>query len=90
MTQRLADRLEEDLIEIDALAACADPESPLPGFVAVVTGRRSLVTGGNSIAISTQNYDYEYLCADLREPCEASWSLTPVSALEHLDRRPTA
>jgi transcriptional regulator with XRE-family HTH domain len=34
---------------------------------AAVTARRSLATGGNSIQISTQNYDYEYLCADLRE-----------------------
>jgi len=33
----------------------------------VVTARRSLATGGNSIQISTPNYDYEYLCADLRE-----------------------
>jgi transcriptional regulator with XRE-family HTH domain len=33
----------------------------------VVTARRSLATGGNSVGISTQNYDYEYLCADLRE-----------------------
>jgi mannose-6-phosphate isomerase-like protein (cupin superfamily) len=33
----------------------------------VVTARRSLATGGNSIQVSTPNYDYEYLCADLRE-----------------------
>jgi transcriptional regulator with XRE-family HTH domain len=33
----------------------------------VVTARRSLVTRNNSVQISTPNYDYEYLCADLRE-----------------------
>ncbi|HZO21713.1 MAG TPA: helix-turn-helix domain-containing protein [Steroidobacteraceae bacterium] len=33
----------------------------------VVTARRSLTHSGNSIPISTPNYDYEYLCADLRE-----------------------
>jgi mannose-6-phosphate isomerase-like protein (cupin superfamily) len=32
-----------------------------------VTARRSLTTAGNTIRISTQNYDYEYLCADLRD-----------------------
>jgi hypothetical protein len=34
---------------------------------APVTARRSLTTAGNTIRISTQNYDYEYLCADLRD-----------------------
>jgi transcriptional regulator with XRE-family HTH domain len=33
----------------------------------VVTARRSLTTDGNSIRIETANYEYEYLCADLRE-----------------------
>lgn len=37
--------------------------APLP----VVTARRSLTTDGNSIQVGTPNYDYEYLCADLRE-----------------------
>ncbi|HEX7373527.1 MAG TPA: XRE family transcriptional regulator [Steroidobacteraceae bacterium] len=37
--------------------------APLP----VVTARRSLTTEGHSIAVGTPNYDYEYLCADLRE-----------------------
>jgi len=34
---------------------------------AMVTGRRSLTKGGATVKISTPNYDYEYLCADLRE-----------------------
>jgi transcriptional regulator with XRE-family HTH domain len=33
----------------------------------VVTARRSLTGTGNSIQVTTPNYDYEYLCADLRE-----------------------
>jgi transcriptional regulator with XRE-family HTH domain len=33
----------------------------------VVTARRSLTVSGNSIQIATPNYDYEYLCADLRK-----------------------
>jgi transcriptional regulator with XRE-family HTH domain len=33
----------------------------------VVTARRSLTAKGNSVQISTPTYDYEYLCADLRE-----------------------
>jgi transcriptional regulator with XRE-family HTH domain len=33
----------------------------------VVTARRSLAAKNNSVQISTPNYDYEYLCADLRE-----------------------
>ncbi|VXB62765.1 helix-turn-helix domain-containing protein [Brevundimonas sp. G8] len=32
-----------------------------------VMGRRSLTTSGNSVHIKTPNYDYEYLCADLRQ-----------------------
>jgi transcriptional regulator with XRE-family HTH domain len=32
-----------------------------------VTARRSLTSADNSIRISTPNYDYEYLCADLRQ-----------------------
>lgn len=32
-----------------------------------VMGRRSLTTSGNSVQIKTPNYDYEYLCADLRQ-----------------------
>jgi transcriptional regulator with XRE-family HTH domain len=32
-----------------------------------VTARRSLASDSNSVRISTSNYDYQYLCADLRE-----------------------
>jgi transcriptional regulator with XRE-family HTH domain len=33
----------------------------------VVIGRRSVTAGGDSVRVSTRNYDYEYLCADLRQ-----------------------
>ncbi len=45
--------------------AQADP--PAMNAPRVVTARRSLTRDGNSIQVSTPNYDYEYLCADLRE-----------------------
>jgi hypothetical protein len=41
----------------------APPATRLPVF----TARRSLTNRRNSIRISTPNYDYEYLCADLRQ-----------------------
>jgi len=37
------------------------------GAAPPVMGRRSLTTTGNSVHIKTPNYDYEYLCADLRQ-----------------------
>ena len=46
----------------------AQAETPAAGSTAaVVTARRSLATGGNSVQVLTPNYDYEYLCADLRQ-----------------------
>jgi transcriptional regulator with XRE-family HTH domain len=43
-------------------------DTPRPsGAPQVLTARRSLTASGNSIQVSTPNYDYEYLCADLRE-----------------------
>src|ERR1700751_3997861 len=45
--------------------AQADP--PAVDAPQVVTARPSLTRDGNSIQVSTPNYDYEYLCADLRE-----------------------
>lgn len=44
----------------------AQAEAP-PTASSVVTARRSLATGGNSVRVFTPNYEYEYLCADLRE-----------------------
>lgn len=45
----------------------AQAEPPPVDTPKVVTARRSLTRDGNSIQVSTPNYDYEYLCADLRE-----------------------
>jgi mannose-6-phosphate isomerase-like protein (cupin superfamily) len=43
-------------------------EAPASGSSApIVTARRSLTGSGNSIQVTTPNYDYEYLCADIRE-----------------------
>lgn len=61
--QQFSSRLGLTMTELLAQAE-APPAGSTP---AVVTARRSLATGGNSVQISTPNYDYEYLCADLRE-----------------------
>ena len=58
-TSRLGLTLTEFLSLAEAPAASGAPK--------VVTARRSLTGSGNSVQVSTPNYDYEYLCADLRE-----------------------
>jgi hypothetical protein len=58
-TSRLGMTLVEFLAQADTPAAGAAPP--------VFTARRSVTGSGNSIQVSTPNYDYEYLCADLRE-----------------------
>ncbi len=40
-TQRLADRLNDELDDVDTLVAASDPRQPLPGFSRLLTGRRS-------------------------------------------------
>ncbi len=45
----------------------AQGEAPPATTLPVFTARRSLTGRNNSIQISTPNYDYEYLCADLRQ-----------------------
>ncbi len=45
----------------------AQGETPPAAAPTIFTARRSLTNSSNSIQISTPNYDYEYLCADLRE-----------------------
>jgi transcriptional regulator with XRE-family HTH domain len=44
----------------------AQGETP-PAAARTITARRSLTNSSNAIQISTPNYDYQYLCADLRE-----------------------
>jgi transcriptional regulator with XRE-family HTH domain len=58
-TSRLGMTMTEFLAQAEA--GPAGPEQR------VVTARRSLAAKSNSVQISTPNYDYEYLCADLRE-----------------------
>jgi transcriptional regulator with XRE-family HTH domain len=61
--QQLTSRLGMTLTEFLAQAERQVPETAMP----VVTARRSLTGEGNSIQVATPNYDYEYLCADLRD-----------------------
>jgi len=61
--QQFTSRLGLTMAEFLAEAEQPSTGSPQP----IVTARRSLTEGGTSIKISTPNYDYEYLCADLRE-----------------------
>jgi transcriptional regulator with XRE-family HTH domain len=58
-TSRLGLTLAEFLAQADTPAVGTAPP--------VFTARRSITGAGNSIQVSTPNYDYEYLCADLRE-----------------------
>ena len=62
--QQLSSRLGMTMTEF--LGQAETPSVPEPGQ-RVITARRSLTSRDNSVQISTPNYDYEYLCADLRE-----------------------
>jgi len=60
LSARLGLTMAEFLAQAEIPAAAATPP--------VVMGRRSVTTtGGNSVRITTPHYDYEYLCAELRE-----------------------
>jgi transcriptional regulator with XRE-family HTH domain len=61
--QQLAENLGLTLAEFLALEKTVVAESPRP----VVSGRRSVTSAHNAIQVTTPNYDYQYLCADLRE-----------------------
>src|SRR5215813_13691921 len=58
-TSRLGMTLTEFLAQAESPATEAAPR--------VITARRSLSGNGNSVEVSTPTYDYQYLCADLRE-----------------------
>jgi transcriptional regulator with XRE-family HTH domain len=60
--QQFTSRLGLTMTEFLAHAETRESEPP-----PVFTARRSLTSSDNSIQISTPNYDYEYLCTDLRE-----------------------
>lgn len=57
-TSRLGMTLTEFLALAEPAGASAQP---------LITARRSLTATADSVRISTPNYEYEYLCADLRE-----------------------
>ena len=59
--QQFTSRLGLTMAEFLADDSAARAESK------AVTARRSLASPGNSVNVATPNYDYEYLCADLRE-----------------------
>lgn len=59
LTSRLGLTMAQFLAQAEASGAASPPR--------VVTARRSLTADGKSIRVETSNYDYEYLCADLRE-----------------------
>jgi transcriptional regulator with XRE-family HTH domain len=61
--QQLTSRLGMTMTEF---LGQADESTRGPSMPAV-TARRSLTTDDNTIRITTPNYDYGYLCADLRE-----------------------
>lgn len=58
--QQLSTRLGMTMAEFMA----ATPDEP--GGGAKVTARRSVMGQGNSLHVITKNYDYEYLCTDIR------------------------
>jgi transcriptional regulator with XRE-family HTH domain len=58
-TSRLGMTMTEFLGQAEARSPEVEPR--------IVTARRSLTSKNNSVQISTPTYDYEYLCADLRE-----------------------
>ena len=61
--QQLTEKLGLTLTEFLGLEKTVAAELPRP----VVSGRRSVTGAGNAIQVTTPNYDYQYLCADLRE-----------------------
>ena len=58
--QQLASRLGVTMAEF---LAQQNAETPTTAF----TARRSATGTGNAVRVETANYDYEYLCADLRD-----------------------
>ncbi len=62
--QQFTARLGLSMVDFLAQEAGAGGGADAPP---VVTGRRSLTAEGNAVRIRTGNYDYEYLCADLRQ-----------------------
>jgi transcriptional regulator with XRE-family HTH domain len=60
--QQLAASLDLTLTEFLALGEDAAQQATPP----MISGRRSVASNTNMVQVSTPNYDYRYLCADLR------------------------
>jgi transcriptional regulator with XRE-family HTH domain len=61
--QQLSSRLGMTMTEFLGLGEPPAAEASRP----VVSGRRSLAGAENTVRVTTPNYDYQYLCADLRQ-----------------------
>jgi transcriptional regulator with XRE-family HTH domain len=61
--QQFTARLGLSMAEFLAQVEPGRQDAPAPQVI----GRRSLTSSENSVRISTPNYDYQYLCADLRD-----------------------
>ena len=61
--QQLSSRLGMTMTEFLGLGETSSTQTPRP----VVSGRRSVAAAENTVRVTTPNYDYQYLCADLRQ-----------------------
>lgn len=61
--QQLSSRLGMTMTEFLGLGETSSAQPPKP----VVSGRRSVAGADNTVQVTTPNYDYQYLCADLRQ-----------------------
>ncbi len=61
--QQLSSRLGMTMTEFLGLGEASMAQAPKP----VVSGRRSVAGADNTVQVTTPNYDYQYLCADLRQ-----------------------
>jgi transcriptional regulator with XRE-family HTH domain len=61
--QQLSSRLGMTMTEFLGLGETSTAQAPQP----IVSGRRSVAGADNTVRVATTNYDYQYLCADLRQ-----------------------
>jgi len=61
--QQLSSRLGMTMTEFLGLGEATTEPAARP----VVSGRRSVAGSDNTVQVKTPNYDYQYLCADLRQ-----------------------
>ncbi|HEY6922784.1 MAG TPA: XRE family transcriptional regulator [Steroidobacteraceae bacterium] len=61
--QQLSSRLGMTMTEFLGLGEASSAQASRP----VVSGRRSVAAADNTVQVTTPNYDYQYLCADLRQ-----------------------